>query len=45
MDLQGIMLSENKPISEGHRLCDYNYITILKRQNYRAGGQKSDCWG
>lgn len=30
MSLKGIMLSKNKPVSEGYRLYDYIYITVSK---------------
>lgn len=45
MSLEGIMLSEKKPVSQGHILCDSIYMTFWKGQNYSEREQISGCQG
>ena len=42
-NLQGIMLRW-KSILKGYTLYDSSYITYLEWQNFRNGGQITDCW-
>lgn len=44
MDSKSVMLSEKeKLISKGHTMHDSIYTIVLKRENYRDGGQVSGC--
>lgn len=45
INLQGIMLSEKKPIPEGNTLYDSLYVTLSKRQNHSGRKQICGCQG
>lgn len=45
MDLKGIILSENNPVSESYVLRDRTFITFLQELSCRKREQISHCQG